>query len=135
MRFGYKVELPQGLTQNELSISWDYGMDSDNLLFNRGATKTVYDEQANTVTANIVFTGITSIAYAENIYAQLNVKLNLGGNTTAELQDIVRTRSVFDIARSIRDVSTVSDDQKSFANKILKFDTSDEYEGKYTDSF
>jgi hypothetical protein len=131
MRFGYSVELPEVLSNDNLAINWDYGFDPSYMVFNKAASK--YATDGSKITSNIVFTDINQTSYSDDIYVRMNATLTIGGNTYT-YTDAVRNRTVYWIAEQIAASSAVTDQtQKTYAKGILATKVDDPDSWTFTD--
>lgn len=117
LRFGYKIQLPEGATLD--NWSWEYTTTNPNkTLTVNGISKVVNPD--GTITANLVITGIPSQYYALVLTAKMKIVYTLDGMQYTLAETVTRERSVNTVAQSILASSKATQAEKDYAASILR---------------
>lgn len=117
LRFGYKIQLPEGATLN--SWSWQYTTINPNQpLTGNGINKTVNDD--GSINANLVITGIPSTYYNLVLTAKMKIEYTLDGTVYTLEETVVRERSVNIVAENILASQDATQIEKDYATNILQ---------------
>lgn len=117
LRFGYKITLPEGATLN--SWGWTYTTtDSSMTKEAQGINKVVNSD--GTIVANMVITGIPSNYFDLVITAKMKIEYTLNGKVYTLEETVTRERSVEEVANSILESNTATQNEKEYATNILK---------------
>ena len=118
LRFGYKIQLPEGATLN--SWSWQYTTSNPNKISTcEGVNKTV--EEDGTINANMVVTGIPSKYYNLVLTAKMKIEYTLADGTVCTLEEeVFRSRSVNQVVEKILGSEDATDAEKDYATNLLQ---------------
>lgn len=118
LRFGYKIQLPEGATLN--SWSWQYTTTDPSSVLNAiGKNKTVNSD--GSINANMVVTGIPKSYFVLVLTAKMKIEYTLSDGTVCTLEeDVFRSRSVNQIAENILVSPDATQVEKNYANHILQ---------------
>lgn len=101
LRFGYVITLPEGMTMENLTWSWEWGTDKNNL--NKKVTGKEYIRLSNnTYRTNLVIANIPMATdYTTPIYSKLTLAYTDKDQKTVVIEDPIQTRSVKVVADAI----------------------------------
>ena len=118
LRFGYKIQLPEGATLN--SWSWQYTTSNPNKISTcEGVNKTV--EEDGTINANMVVTGIPSKYYNLVLTAKMKIEYTLADGTVCTLEEeVFRSRSVNQVVEKILGSEDATEAEKDYATNLLQ---------------
>ena len=119
LRFGYTMAIPENTTFVENGWYFKTISSSQSEVVRKPANNNVLNIDG-TVTAFIVFTGVTAEYYAAVFNEKAFVKYVTADGTTVETAESnYQTRSVVGVAQMILDHSMASKDEKDYAQQIL----------------
>ena len=118
LRFGYRIQLPEGATLKSWSWQYTTANPSEPLEIN-GVNKIV--NQDGTITANLVITGVPDTYYSLALTAKMKIEYVLKNGTVCTLEEnVVRERSVNTVAEKILESQEATQDEKKYAENILQ---------------
>ena len=119
LRFGYTMVIPEDTTFIENGWYFKTVSSSQSEDVRKPANNNVLNNDG-TVTANLVFTGVTTNYYSATFSEKAFVKYVTADGTTVEaVEDDYRQRSVKEVANLILKHSMASQTEKDYATKIL----------------
>ncbi len=124
LRFGYEIIIPENFDYVSWKWTWSSsdGSGTVNGQYYSSTTTLSNTEIGSTVIrTNLVITGIPSTSYKTSISSTLIVTLVTGDGTTVTITGSASSRSVYDVAYSIANDSSLDDgdSDKTYASSIL----------------
>ena len=120
LRFGYTMAIPENTTFVENGWYFKTISSSQSEVVRKLADNNVLNADGRTVTAFIVFTGVTTDYYAAVFNEKAFVKYVTADGTTVETAESgYQQRSVTQVANMILNHSMASQDEKNYAEQII----------------
>lgn len=117
IRFGYKIQLPEGATLK--NWSWQYTTtDWNNQMTANGKNKVI--ESDGSTSANLVITGVPESYYNLSFTSKMKVEYILNGTVYTIEEKLYRSRSVSQVAEMILASATANETEKTYAANLMK---------------